>query len=70
MDITCAAGAAPPTQAGDGKTLRVAANLCYEGKSISWLYAAGPQPTGIDDPKFDRLMSQILASLLPKARPT
>lgn len=69
MDIVCAAGASPPTQAGDGKTLRVAANLCYEGKSISWLYAAGPQPTGIDDPKFDRLMSQVLASLLPKARP-
>ena len=70
MDITCAPGASPPTQAGDGKTLRIAANLSYEGKSISWLYAAGPQPTGIDDPKFDRLMSQVLASLLPIAGPT
>lgn len=70
MDIACAPGAAPPTQAGDGKTLRVAANLCYEGKSISWLYAAGPLPSGIDDAKFDRLMSQVMASLLPKAGPT
>jgi hypothetical protein len=66
MDITCRPGAEPPTQAGDGKTLRIAANLCYEGKSISWLYAAGPQPSGIDDPKFDRLLSQVMASLLPR----
>jgi hypothetical protein len=69
MEITCRPGAEPPTQPGDGKTLRVAANLCYEGKSISWLYAAGPQPSGIDDPKFDKLMSQVMASLLPKAGP-
>lgn len=70
MDITCRPGAeAPPMQVGDGKTLRVAANLCYEGKSISWLYAAGPQPSGVDDPKFDRLMSQVMASLLPKTGP-
>lgn len=69
MDITCAPGAEPPTQQGDGKTLRIAANLCYEGKSISWLYAAGPQPSGIDDPKFDRLLNQVMASLLPNTTP-
>ena len=67
MDVTCRPGNIPQTVAGDGKTLRVAANLCYEGKSISWLYASGPQPSGLDDPKFDQLMSQVMASLLPKS---
>ena len=68
-EIACKPGATPPTQAGDGKTLRISANLCYDGKSISWLYAAGPQPDSLQDPKFDRLLSQVLASLLPKGRP-
>jgi hypothetical protein len=69
MDITCAAGATPPTEPAGGKTLRVAANLCYEGKSISWLYAAGPAPENLLDPKFDKLMSQVMASLLPRSGP-
>lgn len=70
MDVTCRPGNVPQTQAGDGKTLRVAANLCYEGHSISWLYAAGPAPDSLTDRKFDRLMSQVLASLLPNGGPT
>lgn len=69
MDIACASGAMPPTQPGDGTTLRIAANLCYEGKSISWLYAAGPAPDSLQDPKFDRLLSQVMASLLPNRGP-
>lgn len=69
MDITCREGNVPKTQAGDGKTLRIAANLCYEGKSISWLYAAGPQPESLSDKKFDQLLSQVMASLLPKGGP-
>lgn len=69
MDVTCRPGNVPKTQAGDGKILRIAANLCYEGKSISWLYAAGPQPESLDDKKFDQLLSQVMASLLPKSRP-
>lgn len=69
MDVACGPGAAPSTQPGDGKTLRIAANLCYYGKSISTLYAAGPTPDSLEDPKFDRLMSQVIASLLPQRRP-
>lgn len=67
-DIACKPGAMPPTQAGDGKTLRIAANLCYEGTSISTLYAAGPAPESLEDPKFDRLFSDVMAGLLPKVR--
>lgn len=69
MDVTCRPGNVPKTQPGDGKTLRIAANLCYEGKSISWLYAAGPAPESLQDPKFDKLLSQVMASLLPIKRP-
>jgi hypothetical protein len=69
MDVTCRPGNVPQTQAGDGKTLRIAANLCYEGKSISWLYAAGPAPETLQDRKFDKLLSQVMASLLPNSRP-
>ena len=67
-DVACKPGATPATQPGDGKTLRIAANLCYEGTSISTLYAAGPQPENLEDPKFHRLFSDVMASLLPKVR--
>ena len=65
-DIACRAGTTPPTEAGDGKTLRIAANICHEGTSISTLYAAGPAPESLDDPKFQRLFSDVMASLMPK----
>ena len=67
-EMVCKPGATPPTLPGDGKTLRISANLCYAGSSISWLYAAGPQPDSLEDPKFHRLFSDVMASLLPKVR--
>jgi ABC-type multidrug transport system ATPase subunit len=48
-----------------GKTLRVAANLCYEGKSISWLYAEGPAPKALTDDNFRKLTDQIVIGLFP-----
>lgn len=67
-DIACRPGI-PPTEAGDGKTLRIAANICHEGTSISTLYAAGPAPESLDDPKFKRLFSDVMAGLMPKTSP-
>jgi len=65
MDVVCAVGATPRTEPGDGKKLRVAANLCYEGKSISWLYAEGPAPKSLSDDNFRKLTDQIVIGLFP-----
>jgi hypothetical protein len=65
MDVVCATGAAPRTEAGDGKKLRIAANVCYEGKSISWLYAEGPAPKAPADDNFRKLTDQIVIGLFP-----
>lgn len=66
MDVVCGAGFTPPTQPGDGKKLRIAANLCYEGKSISWLHAEGPAPKSLDDENFRKLTDQIVIGLFPE----
>ena len=66
MDVVCGAGYAPPTQPGDGKKLRIAANVCYEGKSISWLYAEGPAPKELGDEHFRKLTDQIVIGLFPE----
>jgi hypothetical protein len=65
MDVVCAPGAMPRSEPGDGKTLRIAANLCYEGKSISWLYAVGPAPKALADDNFRKLTDQIVIGLFP-----
>lgn len=65
MDVVCGPGYAPRSQPGDGKKLRVAANLCYEGKSISWLYAEGPAPKSLEDENFRKLTDQIVIGLFP-----
>ena len=65
MEIVCGGASAPRTAPGDGKTLRVAANLCYEGKSISWLYAEGPAPKALTDDNFRKLTDQIVIGLFP-----
>jgi hypothetical protein len=65
MDVVCAGGALPRTEPGDGKKLRIAANLCYEGKSISWLYAEGPAPKAVADDNFRKLTDQIVIGLFP-----
>jgi len=65
MDVVCGPGYAPQTQPGDGKKLRVAANVCYEGKSISWLYAEGPAPKTLEDENFRKLTDQIVIGLFP-----
>ncbi|MFN4282147.1 MAG: hypothetical protein ACK4NA_05845 [Alphaproteobacteria bacterium] len=66
MEIVCRPGYAPQTQPGDGKKLRVAANVCYEGKSISWLYAEGPAPKTLGDENFRKLTDQIVIGLFPQ----
>ncbi len=65
MDVVCGPGFAPKTQSSGGKTLRIAANVCYEGKSISWLYAEGPAPKTLDDENFRKLTDQIVIGLFP-----
>lgn len=65
MDVVCAGAGAPRTEPGDGKKLRIAANLCYEGKSISWLYAEGPAPKALADDNFRKLTDQIVIGLFP-----
>lgn len=65
MDVICRPGYVPQTQPGDGKILRVAANICYEGKSISWLYAEGPAPKALGDENFRKLTDQIVIGLFP-----
>jgi hypothetical protein len=66
MDVVCSAGFAPPTQAAHGKTLRIAAKVCYEGKSISWQRAEGPAPKSLGDAAFRKLTDQIVIGLFPE----
>ncbi|HEY4135883.1 MAG TPA: hypothetical protein VGO34_11785 [Alphaproteobacteria bacterium] len=70
MDSVCTPGNAPQTIPGDSKTLRVAANVCLEGKSISWLYAEGPAPKALGDANFRKLTDQIVIKLFPEWSPS
>lgn len=65
MDVVCRTGYTPPTEPPDGQKLRIAANVCYEGKSISWLRAEGPAPKAFDDANFRKLTDQIVIGLFP-----
>jgi hypothetical protein len=51
---------APP-----GETLRLTADFCYNGRSLTRLTAATPAPSGPDDPRFRQAMAEVLANLLP-----
>ena len=56
-------------QPGTGENVKAHAALCAKGSALTGVSGRVGDVTGIDDPKFRRLISQITTNLLPPSNP-